>query len=134
MIRKIHPKAMIINGFLFILKIQTLKYYFFLVLAIAAELFATASLKKAHGFTVWLPSILSVAGYTISAYFLSHALKQIPIGIAYSIWASLGIASSVLIGYFLYHQKIDLIGLTGILLIFIGVFILTAYSKTVVTN
>lgn len=85
MIGKVNHKSRIINGLLFIIKYHCTEILFFLILAIAAELFATTSLKKANGFTVWLPSILSVAGYTISAYFFSHALKQIPIGIAYSI-------------------------------------------------
>jgi small multidrug resistance pump len=62
-----------------------MKHYIFLVPAIIAELFATASLKKANGFTALLPSLLSVLGYTLSAYFLSGALKQIPIGVAYSV-------------------------------------------------
>jgi small multidrug resistance pump len=108
-----------------------MKYYTFLVLAIAAELFATANLKKANGFTVLLPSLMAVAGYTLSAYFLSGALKQIPIGIAYSIWASLGIVCSVLIGYFMYNQKMDLAGIIGILLIIAGVITLTLFSKSV---
>lgn len=108
-----------------------MKHYIFLVLAIIAELFATASLKKANGFTVLLPSLLSVLGYTLSAYFLSGALKQIPIGVAYSVWASVGIVCTILIGYFLYNQKIDLIGLVGIFLILIGVIIVTGFSKTI---
>jgi len=108
-----------------------MKYYVLLVLAIGAELFATASLKKANGFTVLLPSLMSVIGYTVSAFFLSGALKQIPIGIAFSIWASLGIVCSVLIGYFMYSQKIDMAGLAGILLILLGVLVLTGFSKSI---
>ena len=108
-----------------------MKYYIFLVLAIIAELFATASLKKANGFTVWLPSIISVAGYTLSAFFLSWALKQIPIGVAYSIWASLGIVCTILIGFFMYNQKLDVAGFVGIFLILAGVIIVTGFSKTI---
>jgi small multidrug resistance pump len=109
----------------------TMKYYVFLVLAIVAELFATASLKKANGFTVLLPSLTSVAGYTLSAFFLSWALKQIPIGVAYSVWASLGIVCTTLIGYYMYSQKLDLAGFIGIFLILVGVMIVTGFSKTI---
>ncbi|RIW13350.1 QacE family quaternary ammonium compound efflux SMR transporter [Algoriphagus lacus] len=107
-----------------------MKHYIYLILAIVSELFATASLKKADGFTVWLPSLLSVVGYTFSAFFLSGALRQIPIGVAYSVWASVGIVCTVLIGYFMYHQKIDWIGLVGISLILLGVILVTGFSKS----
>lgn len=108
-----------------------MKHYIFLILAIVAEIFATASLKKANGFTVWLPSLMSVVGYTLSAFFLSGALRQIPIGVAYSIWASVGIVCTILIGYFMYNQKIDMAGLAGISLILVGVIIVTGFSKTI---
>lgn len=110
---------------------NNMKHYIFLILAIVAEIFATASLKKANGFTVWLPSLMSVAGYTLSALFLSGALLQIPIGVAYSIWASVGIVCTILIGYFMYNQKIDIAGLAGISLILVGVIIVTGFSKTI---
>jgi small multidrug resistance pump len=122
------PKA---GYFQSLLKIKKMKYYILLVLAIGAEIFATASLKKANGFTVWLPSVLSVVGYGLSAFFLSGALKQIPIGVAYSIWASLGIVCSVLIGYFLYNQKIDFAGSIGVALIIAGVITVSGFSKTI---
>ena len=107
-----------------------MKYYIFFLLAIAAELFATASLKKANGFTVWQPSLISSAGYTLSAFFLQLALKQIPIGVAYSIWASLGIVCTILIGYFMYNQKLDVAGFVGNFLTLAGVIIDTGFSKT----
>lgn len=109
-----------------------MKHYFFLTLAIAAELIATSSLKKANGFTVCMPSFVSVLGYTVAAFFLSLALRQIPIGIAYAIWASIGIVCTIIIGYLFYNQKIDITGFIGIGLIVIGVIIVTGFSKTTI--
>ncbi|MCG9875906.1 MAG: multidrug efflux SMR transporter [Leptospiraceae bacterium] len=103
--------------------------YVFLVIAVIFELFATSSLKKANGFTVFLPSILSVVGYTISAYFLSLSLRSIPIGIAYAVWASMGIVFTAILGWFIYRQKLDLAGIIGIFFILLGVIIVSLFSK-----
>jgi small multidrug resistance pump len=118
-------------AFLNLLILDKMKHYIFLLLAIGAEFFATASLKKANGFTVWLPSLLSVIGYAVSAYFLSAALKQIPIGIAYSVWASLGIVFSSLLGWLAYNQKLDVAGVAGIVMIVAGVICVSLFSKSI---
>ena len=104
--------------------------YFFLLMAIAGELFATASLKKADGFSELAPSIMAVLGYALSAYFLSTALKEIPIGVAYAAWASLGIVFSAVFGWWVYQEKLDLAGIAGIVLILAGVLVLNLLSKT----
>jgi small multidrug resistance pump len=104
---------------------------FFFYLQLSSEVFVIVSLKKANGFTVWLHSLISVAGYTLSASFLSWALTQTPIGVAYSIWASLGIVFTILIGFFMYNQKLDFPGFVEIFLILACVIIVTGFSKTI---
>ncbi len=108
-----------------------MKSYIFLLLAIASEIFATASLKKADGFTVLTPSVLSILGYAASAFFLSTALKIIPIGIAYSIWAGLGIVFTAVLGWLSFNQKLDFAGVLGILLILCGVLCVSLFSKSI---
>jgi small multidrug resistance pump len=107
-----------------------MKAYFFLLLAIGAEIIATASLKKANGFTLLWPSLYAVAGYAMSAFFLSLALKQVPVGVAYAIWASLGIVFSALLGWIFYQEKINLTAWLGMGLILSGVLVVSLTSKT----
>ena len=107
-----------------------MKAYLFLLMAIAGELFATASLKKANGFTELMPSIFAVVGYGLSAFFLSSALREISIGVAYAIWASLGIVFTAAFGWLVYHQKLDTVGIIGIVLILSGVLVLNLLSKS----
>jgi len=102
--------------------------YLYLAIAILAEVVATSALKYSDGFTKPLASIVVVAGYGIAFYCLSIVLKTIPIGIAYAIWAGLGIVLISIVGYFFYQQKLDVAAIVGISLILVGVVIINAFS------
>lgn len=105
--------------------------WIYLVIAIVGELVATSSLKESSGFTKLIPSVITVLGYGVTFYFLSLALKQIPIGIAYAVWAGVGILLIALVGYFKFNQKLDAPALVGMTLIVLGVVIMHTLSKTV---
>jgi small multidrug resistance pump len=68
-----------------------MKNWLFLAIAIVGEVVATAALKSSEGFTRLAPSLIVLAGYSAAFYLLSLALKSIPVGIAYAVWAGLGI-------------------------------------------
>ena len=65
--------------------------YFYLAIAIAAEVLATTSMKAIEGFNKPLPLLLVVGGYGIAFWMLTLVVRTIPVGIAYAIWAGLGI-------------------------------------------
>jgi len=111
-------------------KINLMKWLY-LFIAIAGELVATSALKESSGFTKMGPSIITAIGYGLTFYFFALALKQIPIGIAYAIWAGVGIILIALIGYFRFQQKLDLPTIVGIVLIVSGVVIINVFSKEV---
>lgn len=60
-------------------------------MAIFGEVVATSALKASDGFSKLVPSLVVAAGYVTAFYFLSLALRSIPVGIAYTIWAGLGV-------------------------------------------
>ena len=68
-----------------------MKEWLFLIGAIVLETFATTMLKYSEQFTKILPTVAMAVGYLLSFYCLSHALRTMPIGIAYAIWSALGI-------------------------------------------
>lgn len=103
--------------------------YVFLGVAIILEVIATTFLKASQGFTVLVPTLVMIAGYGLSFYFLSLSLHTVPLGLAYSIWAGLGIVLVSLSGYFIYHQQLDLPAILGILLIIGGVVIIKFFSN-----
>jgi len=61
------------------------------------------ALKYANGFTVPLPSVITVIGYILSAIFLSMAIKNLPLGTAYAMWTGFGIVGTTILGILLFH-------------------------------
>lgn len=104
--------------------------YFYLAIAIVAEVIATNALKASDGFTKLLPSLVVVVGYGIAFYLLALVLKTIPVGLAYAIWAGLGIVLVALAAAVMYRQIPDLPGAIGMTLIVAGVVVIGAFSKT----
>lgn len=102
--------------------------YVFLFIAIVGEIVGTSALKASHGFTRLYPSLLTVGGYAITFYCLSLAVRTIPLGIAYAIWAGVGIVLMAIIGVVLFGQHLNYPTMIGIGLILIGVVIVNLCS------
>lgn len=102
--------------------------YLYLAIAIVAEVIGTSALKAAEGFTRLLPSLVVIAGYSTAFYFLSLALKAIPVGIAYAIWSGVGVALITLIGWIVFKQRLDAPALAGLALIVAGVVVIQFFS------
>ncbi|MDR5897428.1 multidrug efflux SMR transporter [Halomonas vilamensis] len=103
--------------------------FVYLVLAIVAEVVATSALKASMGFTRPLPSIVVVVGYGLAFYLLSLVLRTLPVGVAYAIWAGLGIVLVTIMGIVVFGEKPDLPGVLGIVFIVAGVVLLQVFSK-----
>ncbi|MFC7369576.1 MULTISPECIES: DMT family transporter [Vreelandella] len=103
--------------------------FVYLVLAIIAEVIATSALKASMGFTRPIPSIVVVIGYGVAFYLLSLVLKTLPVGIAYAIWAGLGIVLVTLVGIAVFGERPDVPAVIGIGLIVAGVVMLQVFSK-----
>lgn len=97
--------------------------------AIFSEVIATTFLKASDGFTKPLPSLVVLIGYGIAFYLMSLAIRTMPVGTAYAIWAGLGTALTVLIGVLVYRESLDLARIAGVGLIVAGVIILNVFSQ-----
>lgn len=103
--------------------------YLYLAIAIAAEVVATTSMKAIDGFSKPLPLILVVGGYAIAFWMLTLVVRTIPVGIAYAIWAGLGIVLVSIAAMFIYQQKLDLPAVLGMVMIVSGVVVIQAFSR-----
>ena len=105
--------------------------YLYLTIAIIAEVAATSALKASEEFTRLIPSLIVLAGYGISFYYMTLVLRSIPIGITYAIWSGLGIVLISISGVLLYKEVPDIPAIIGMGLIVTGVIIIHVFSKTV---
>lgn len=104
--------------------------WIFLALAIVAEVVATSSLKASEGFSRLVPSLVVILGYGVAFYLLALALRTIPIGTAYAIWAGLGIVLVAAVGWLVFGQKLDGWAMLGMGLIVAGVLVINVLSKS----
>jgi len=104
--------------------------YLYLTLAIAFEVVGSSFMKASEGFSKWVPSSIVIIAYLTCFYFLSLALKTIPLGIAYAIWGGLGIVLTAIISVVIFKQKLDIPAIVGIVLIVSGVVVMNFFSKT----
>ncbi|MCV9929878.1 multidrug efflux SMR transporter [Flavobacterium sp. LS1R49] len=107
-----------------------MKNFLFLGIAIIFEIIATSALKKSEQFTQLIPSIITFIGYAGAFYFLSFAIRTIPVGVAYAIWSGVGIVLITIIGALFFKQAPDLPAIIGLALIIIGVVVINVFSKT----
>lgn len=105
--------------------------YIFLALSIMLEVTGTTALKYSKGFSEFFPSLIASVSYILCFYFLSLTLKMFPIGIAYAIWAGVGIVLMALIGVVFFKQIPDMPAIVGMLMIIAGILIMNLMSKTV---
>ncbi len=105
--------------------------YLYLAIAIVAEVIGTSALKASDEFTNLVPSLVVVAGYGVAFYFMTLALRSIPIGITYAVWSGVGIVLITIAGVFLYKEIPDLPAIIGMGLIIAGVAVIHVFSKTV---
>lgn len=105
------------------------KYSLFLCIAIAAEISATMLLARFRGMSALLPTIVALVCYVLAYYFLTLSLKKFPLGLAYALWAGVGIVINSIINYLWFHVTLSVGGLIGITMIITGVMVINLLSK-----
>ncbi|GGM93898.1 QacE family quaternary ammonium compound efflux SMR transporter [Thermus composti] len=93
----------------------------FLFLAILFEVLASSSLKASEGFSRLWPTLAVLGGYGLAFYFLSLALKSVPLSLAYAVWSGVGTVAIALIGAFFFGEAVSPKGWLGIALVVMGV-------------
>ena len=105
--------------------------YFYLALAIAAEVAGTSLLKVTEEFSKPIPTTFLVIFYFISLWLMTLALRDLPLGVVYAVWSGLGIVLVAMVGAFVYKEVPDLASMIGMALIISGVIVMHLFSKTI---
>jgi small multidrug resistance pump len=97
--------------------------YLYLAVAIISEVTATSFLKYASGpKNVWWAYVIVGVGYILSFVLLSATLKAgVPLGIAYAIWAGVGVVAVAIISWVVFHESLTWPQIAGMVLVIGGV-------------
>ncbi len=93
----------------------------YLFVAGVFEIAWATGLKYTEGFTRLGPSVGTILAMGMSFWFLSHALKTIPMGTAYAVWTGIGAVGVAILGIVLFDESRDFVRLFCILVIVAGI-------------
>ncbi len=93
----------------------------YLCVAGVFEVVWVIGLKYTAGFSRLLPSAVTVLAMAVSFYFLSQAVKTLPVGTAYAVWTGIGAVGAVIFGMILFAEPRDGLRLACIGLIVAGI-------------
>jgi quaternary ammonium compound-resistance protein SugE len=95
-----------------------------LFIASICEVIFAVAMKQAQGFTKLVPSIVVILGAAGGIFFLTMALKSLPLSIGYPIWTGVGIVGTVVLGLIMFNEPLSALKVAGIALVFVGVVML----------
>ena len=112
----------------FVFKEVFMKWIILLIAGIL-EITLAVAMKMSNGFTVLVPSIITVVGYIASAVFLAIALKHLPLGTAYAMWTGMGIAGTTMLGIVIFHERLSISQIICVIMIVVGIVGLKLLAK-----
>ena len=104
-------------------------HYVYLVISVISEAVGYSALNASQQFSKLWPSLLVIAGFAGSFYFLTLVLKTLPMGITYALASALGIIVVALAGILFFGQTLDLAAVIGLGFIVTGMVIINAFSN-----
>lgn len=103
--------------------------WFILFIAGLFEIAWAIGIKYTEGWTRLWPSVLTVIAMVASFYFLSLALKHLPMGTAYAVWTGIGTIGTVVYGIVFFKEPTDILRISCIMLIIFGIVGLRILAK-----
>lgn len=95
--------------------------WIYLTIAGLLEIAWAVGLKYTNGWTRPIPSIITGGLMILSFYFLSLAVKSLPIGTAYAVWTGIGTVGAAIIGIVAFDEPKSALRILCIALIIAGI-------------
>ncbi|MHA5523317.1 DMT family transporter [Pseudomonas aeruginosa] len=95
--------------------------WFHLLVGAAFEVAFAMGMKFSNGFGRLWPSLLTVVAAIGGIYFLTLALRELPVSVAYPIWTAIGSLGTVFLGVLLLGESLTAVKLVSVGLIVAGV-------------
>ena len=103
--------------------------WLYLLVAGLLEVGWAIGLKYTNGFTRLWPSVGTVTAMIVSFFFLSLALKTIPVGTGYAVWTGIGAVGTAILGMVLLDESREVGRILCLVLIIAGLVGLKLFSS-----
>ncbi|WP_256529019.1 DMT family transporter [Limnofasciculus baicalensis] len=95
--------------------------WIYLMIAVVCEIVWASTLKMTGGYSQLWPSVFNAVILAINTYFISLAVKSLPVAIAYPIWTGLGGVGVAIGAVIFFDESLGIFQILCILLIILGV-------------
>jgi quaternary ammonium compound-resistance protein SugE len=101
--------------------VSSLFAWFLLIAAGVLDVGWAISMKYAEGYTRLGWTIVSLGLLAAFVFLLGRALQVLEVGVAYAVWTGIGAVGTLLMGVLLFGETLNIVKITGILLVMIGI-------------
>lgn len=99
--------------------------WLYLLAAGMFEIVWAFAMKQSHGFTRLAPTIVMIVAMAGGFGLLSLSMRDLPLGIAYSVWTGIGAVGAFVVGVAVLGEAITAMRLIAALLIVAGLILMT---------
>ena len=92
-----------------------------LIGSVSLDLIACYCIKRSKGFQKALWGMAGLLAIISAFILLSFVVRDIPLGVAYSVWGGLGVLGTVLLDRLLFNSRLGKQGMIGVVCIVVGI-------------
>ena len=104
--------------------------WIYLVTAGILEIIWAYSMKKSEGFTILMPTIITIVFMIGSFGLLSVSMRSLPLGTAYTIWTGIGAVGAFLVGILFLGELLSPMRIAAAGLIIVGLVMIKLSTST----
>ncbi len=104
--------------------------WIYLLIAGVLEIGWAYSMKKSEGFTLLVPSAITITTMIASFALLSVAMRSLPLGTAYTIWTGIGAVGAFAVGVLVLGEAVTPMRLLAAALIVCGIVLMKMSTAT----
>lgn len=92
-----------------------------LITAGLMEIVWAYTMKLSHGFTVPVPSIITVVILIVSFFMLAKAVNELGIGLSYAVFTGIGVVGTTVISIFVLNEGVSVLKLVSLAVLAAGI-------------
>jgi quaternary ammonium compound-resistance protein SugE len=104
--------------------------WIYLLVAGILEIVWAFSMKKSEGFTLLVPSAVTIVTMIASFGLLAIAMRSLPLGTAYTIWTGIGAVGAFVVGVAILGEAFTIVRVLAALLIVAGIVLMKLSSPS----